>query len=244
MAIIMRKPMTSFSFHFLPLSTRLSRVPRRNKRENLFDHFSANLVIVCPLYNGKGRKTMHYSILIQGSPTNGSFTWINPYKYKNPTITSMASSRGMTWNARNPKSPLRPPQLVPWFLRFIRISALMSKTRVLKCAISMTIMVVIAGQCDHFQPWRETRRNQFSTIFHHFPPFSAIFYHCLPGHLDDHGAKSAKIHFLSFSRGNQFSVIFGLFLPFSAIACLVTSMAITRNARKPMAANFGKFLQC
>ena len=28
-------------------------------------------------------------MLIQGSPTNGSFTWINPYKYKNPYITSM-----------------------------------------------------------------------------------------------------------------------------------------------------------
>ena len=90
-------------------------------------------------------------------------------------------------NTKNPpKSPLRPPQLVPWFLRFIRISALMSKTRVLKCAISMTIMVVIAGQCDHFLP---------------FPPFSAI-------------------------------------------ACLATVLSITRNARKPMAANFGKFLQC
>ena len=32
---------------------------------------------------------MLYFMLIQGSPTNGSFTWINPYKYKNPTITSM-----------------------------------------------------------------------------------------------------------------------------------------------------------
>ena len=32
---------------------------------------------------------MHYSMLIQGSSTNGSFTWINPYKHKNPTITSM-----------------------------------------------------------------------------------------------------------------------------------------------------------
>ena len=32
---------------------------------------------------------MHYSILIQGSPSNGSFTWINPYKCKNPYITSM-----------------------------------------------------------------------------------------------------------------------------------------------------------
>ena len=31
---------------------------------------------------------MHYSMLIQGSPSNGSFTWINPYKYKNP-YTSM-----------------------------------------------------------------------------------------------------------------------------------------------------------
>ena len=68
-------------------------------------------------------------------------------------------------NTKNPsKSPLRPPQLVPWFLRFIRISALMSKTRVLKCAISMTIMVVIAGQCDHFQPWRETRGNPWLPI--------------------------------------------------------------------------------
>ena len=51
--------------------------------------FSANLVIVCPLYNGKERKTMHYSMLIRGSPTNSSFTWINPYK--NPTITSMTA---------------------------------------------------------------------------------------------------------------------------------------------------------
>ena len=34
------------------------------------------------------------------------------------------------------------------------------------------------------------------------------------------------------------------FRPFSAIACLATVLSITRNARKPMAANFGKFLQC
>ena len=32
---------------------------------------------------------MHYSILIQGSPSNGTFEWINPYKYRNPYITSM-----------------------------------------------------------------------------------------------------------------------------------------------------------
>ena len=51
--------------------------------------FSANLVIICPLYYGIERKTMHYSKLIQGSPSNGTFTWINPYKYKNPYITSM-----------------------------------------------------------------------------------------------------------------------------------------------------------
>ena len=30
---------------------------------------------------------MHYSILIQGSLTNGTFKKINPYKYRNPTIT-------------------------------------------------------------------------------------------------------------------------------------------------------------
>ena len=32
---------------------------------------------------------MHYSILIQDSPINGSFDWINPYKFRNPFITSM-----------------------------------------------------------------------------------------------------------------------------------------------------------
>ena len=60
-----------------------------HKARKPFRPLSANLVIVCPLYNGKERKAMHYSMLIQGSSTNGSFTWINPYKYKNPTITSM-----------------------------------------------------------------------------------------------------------------------------------------------------------
>ena len=32
---------------------------------------------------------MHYSMLIQGSPSNGAFTWINPYKNRNPTIISI-----------------------------------------------------------------------------------------------------------------------------------------------------------
>ena len=32
---------------------------------------------------------MHYSMFIQGSPSNGTFEWINPYKYRNPYITSM-----------------------------------------------------------------------------------------------------------------------------------------------------------
>ena len=32
---------------------------------------------------------MHYSMLIQGSPSNGTFEWINPYKYRNSYITSM-----------------------------------------------------------------------------------------------------------------------------------------------------------
>ena len=35
------------------------------------------------------REAIHYSILIQSSPTNGMFEWINPYKYRNPTIPSM-----------------------------------------------------------------------------------------------------------------------------------------------------------
>ena len=32
---------------------------------------------------------MHYSILIQDSPINGSFDSINPHKFRNPFITSM-----------------------------------------------------------------------------------------------------------------------------------------------------------
>ena len=30
---------------------------------------------------------MHYSIIIQGKPSNGSFTWENPYRFNNPYIT-------------------------------------------------------------------------------------------------------------------------------------------------------------
>ena len=32
---------------------------------------------------------MHSSILLQGSPSKGTFEWINPYKCRNPYITSM-----------------------------------------------------------------------------------------------------------------------------------------------------------
>ncbi|CBK20385.2 uncharacterized protein [Blastocystis hominis] len=32
---------------------------------------------------------MHYSMLIQGSPSNGAFEWINPSMFKDPYITSM-----------------------------------------------------------------------------------------------------------------------------------------------------------
>ena len=32
---------------------------------------------------------MHYSMFIQGSPSNGTFEWINPYKFRNPFITSI-----------------------------------------------------------------------------------------------------------------------------------------------------------
>ena len=39
---------------------------------------------------GNQRK-MHYSILIHSSPTNGTFEWINPYKYRNPTIASITA---------------------------------------------------------------------------------------------------------------------------------------------------------
>ena len=59
-------------------------------------------------------------------------------------------------------------------------------------------------------------------------PMLTDAHRCLPGHLDDHDVKHAEIHFR----------------PFSAIACLATVLSITRNARKPMTANFGQFLQC
>ena len=32
---------------------------------------------------------MHSSMLLHVSPTTVTFKWINPYKYRNPTITSM-----------------------------------------------------------------------------------------------------------------------------------------------------------
>lgn len=35
------------------------------------------------------REAVHYFILIQGLPGNGSFKWINPYKYRNPIISSI-----------------------------------------------------------------------------------------------------------------------------------------------------------
>ena len=34
---------------------------------------------------------MHYSMLIQGSHTNGTFEWINPYKFQGPYNTSMTA---------------------------------------------------------------------------------------------------------------------------------------------------------
>ena len=33
---------------------------------------------------------MHYSLIIESSPINGTFQWINHYKFKNPFITSMS----------------------------------------------------------------------------------------------------------------------------------------------------------
>ena len=33
---------------------------------------------------------MHCSIIVQNSNNNGTFQWINPYKFKNPFITSMS----------------------------------------------------------------------------------------------------------------------------------------------------------
>ena len=40
-------------------------------------------------HNDELRLPQHYSMLIQGSPSNGMFEWINPYKYRNPYIASM-----------------------------------------------------------------------------------------------------------------------------------------------------------
>ena len=40
-----------------------------------------------PPFSGSERQAMYHSMLIQGSPTNGTFERINPYKHRNPTIT-------------------------------------------------------------------------------------------------------------------------------------------------------------
>ena len=32
---------------------------------------------------------MHYSIIVRGESTNGTFEWMNSYKFRNPFITSM-----------------------------------------------------------------------------------------------------------------------------------------------------------
>ena len=93
---------------------------------------------------------------------------------------------------------------------------------------------------------REIFFGPFSAIFS-WPPFFylvSFLGHFLPGHLRDHGARHAKIHFLPNNRGELFSTIFGHFRPFSAITCLATLLSITRNTRNSMAANFGQFLQC
>ena len=92
--------------------------------------------------------------------------------------------------------------------------------------------------------WRETRENPFPAIFPrqpffcHFRPFSAIFNHFLP--LPARLPRWSRRK----TRGNPFPAIFHHFPPFPAIACLATVLSITRNARKPMTANFGQFLQC
>ena len=41
------------------------------------------------MHDKRLRIPLHYSMTIQGSSTNGTFEWINPYKYWNPTITSI-----------------------------------------------------------------------------------------------------------------------------------------------------------
>ena len=40
------------------------------------------------IHDERLRIPLHYSMTVQGSPTNGTFEWINPYKYRNPYITS------------------------------------------------------------------------------------------------------------------------------------------------------------
>ena len=40
-------------------------------------------------FSGSERQAMYHSMLIQGLLTNGTFERINPYKYRNPTVTSI-----------------------------------------------------------------------------------------------------------------------------------------------------------
>ena len=69
-------------------------------------------------------------------------------------------------------------------------------------------------------------------------PMLTDAHRCLPGHLDDHDVKHAKIHFLPNNRGELFSTIFCHFQPFSAIACPATSMITAQNTRKSIFDHF------
>lgn len=51
------------------------------------------------VYNDKKVKmNIRYSIVIQGSPNNGAFQWINHYRFRNPFITSMTALFKTTQN--------------------------------------------------------------------------------------------------------------------------------------------------
>ena len=71
------------------MESRLLLTPVRRQGTNIRAKSHHSYITVHHAVYGKEGQAMHYSILIQGSPSNGMFEWINPYKYRNPYITSM-----------------------------------------------------------------------------------------------------------------------------------------------------------
>ena len=121
----------------------------------------------------------------------------------------------MTWNARKSKVALVPPSTerkLPLYPRQLRRSSNFFPKSAPKCQLLMK------GQNKGRKNFLIFEGVKFLMCFAQCrcSPMLTVAHRCLPGYLDDHDVKRAKIHFLPNNRGELFSTIFR---PFSAIFC-------------------------